>query len=145
MSVQWWYWIVLGCVLCLAELAVPALILIWLGLAALITGVLVLVLPLSLTLQLVFWGALSVALTVVFLRYFRSRGSDAGPGHSAEAIGEIGLVTRAAEPYVRGEILFQKPVLGADRWPCVADAPISQGARARVVAVEGSALRVEAG
>jgi membrane-bound ClpP family serine protease len=41
-----------------------------------------------------------------------------------------------------GEILFQRPVLGADRWPVVADAPIAAGERARIVDVLGQTLKV---
>jgi inner membrane protein len=38
--------------------------------------------------------------------------------------------------------LFQRPVLGADRWPVVADMPIAAGERARIVDVLGQTLKV---
>lgn len=142
-EVQWWYWIVAGCVLCLAELAVPALILIWLGIAALITGVFVFALPLSPIVQLLVWGVLSVLMTFVFLRFFKPHKADLPVGRSDEILDETGLLTRAVVPYGRGEILFQKPVLGSDRWNCVADHAIAAGVKVRVQSVEGSVLRVE--
>ena len=63
-------------------------------------------------------------------------------GFGSRAIGEIGLMTRPAEPFARGKVRFQKPVLGAEEWECVADAPIAMGERVRVVAIEGSFLKV---
>ena len=72
--------------------------------------------------------------------YLRSRtrvGQSVG-----EPIGEIGLMTKPAEPFARGRLRFQKPVLGAEEWECVADAPIAVGERVRVVAIEGSFLKV---
>lgn len=144
MHLQWWYWIVLGCMLCLAELALPTLVLVWLGLAAVLTGILSAVLPLTLVVQVAFWGALSVVMTLVFLRYFKPRPSDAAAGRSDEILNEIGLVTRPVEPWSKGEILFQKPLLGADRWTCVAEQEIAVGSRAKVIAVEGSVLRIAA-
>ena len=37
---------------------------------------------------------------------------------------------------------FQRPILGADEWPCLADQTISAGERVRLVSVEGSYLKV---
>jgi membrane protein implicated in regulation of membrane protease activity len=57
-------------------------------------------------------------------------------------LGISGLVTRPVTETGVGEILFQRPVLGADRWPVVADMPIAAGERARVVDVLGQTLKV---
>lgn len=145
MMIQWWYWIILGCALCVAELAVPALILVWLGVAGLLTGLLVWLIPLGVTAQLLCWGVLSVVLTLVFLKYFRPGPGDRMVGRADEALNEVGILTRRVEPWNRGEILFQKPILGSDRWACTAESAIAEGERVRVVAVEGSALRVVRG
>ncbi|MDO6385263.1 NfeD family protein [Uliginosibacterium sp. 31-12] len=144
MSILWWHWIVIGFALCVAELALPALVLIWLGVAALALGLLVLLIPMQMTLQLLLWAVLSTALTFGWLRFFRRRPDDLRVGSSSEALGEIGLLVKAVEPYVPGEVLFQRPVLGSDRWACIAEAKLSAGSRVRVLAVEGSCVRVEA-
>jgi hypothetical protein len=57
-------------------------------------------------------------------------------------IGEVGLLTRTVAPFEKGEVRFQKPLLGADVWECIADDAIKSGERVRVVAVEGSFLKV---
>ncbi len=142
MQILWWYWIVLGCLLCLSELFLPTLILVWLGLAALLTGLLSLLLPMTVVPQLVCWGVLSVLMTLLFLRFFKPRGTDPLAGRSDEILNEVGLITREVAPWSKGEILFQKPVLGADRWACISEQSIAAGERAKVLAVEGSVLRV---
>jgi membrane protein implicated in regulation of membrane protease activity len=60
----------------------------------------------------------------------------------ASLIGEIGLLTREVAPFQKGEVRFQKPMLGADVWPCLADEAIAAGARVKVLTVEGSLLKV---
>jgi hypothetical protein len=39
-------------------------------------------------------------------------------------------------------VRFQKPVMGSDVWPCLADEVIAAGERVRVLAVDGQILRV---
>jgi membrane protein implicated in regulation of membrane protease activity len=58
-------------------------------------------------------------------------------------VGVTGLVTRAIPEMGEGEMLFQRPVLGSDRWPAVADTPIAAGQKARIVDVLGQTLKVE--
>ena len=57
-------------------------------------------------------------------------------------IGEIGLVTRDIRPYEKGQIRFQKPILGDEVWESVADEEIRVGERVRVLEVEGNTVRV---
>lgn len=133
-----------GIVLMLAELAIPAFFVIWFGLGAVLVGLLLLVTPaLSLTTQVVMWTLASVALTVAWFRIFRTdqhktRFGQAGSG----AVGEIGLLTSAVAPYQPGQVRFQKPVLGAEQWECRADDAIAAGERVRVVSVEGNYVMV---
>ena len=51
-------------------------------------------------------------------------------------------MANAVEPMGRGEVRFQKPVMGSDTWPCVSDEAIAAGQRVKVVAVDGQLLRV---
>jgi membrane-bound ClpP family serine protease len=52
-------------------------------------------------------------------------------------------MSKSGAPFERGRVRFQKPLLGSDEWECVVDEPVAAGERVRVVAVEGSFLRVE--
>jgi hypothetical protein len=60
----------------------------------------------------------------------------------ANVIGEVGLLIQDVEPYRKGQVRFQKPILGADVWDCIADDPIRSGERIKVLGVEGSLLKV---
>ena len=143
MNMQWWHWIVIGFALCICELFVPAFVLLWLGIAALLLGVLLLLFPLSLTAQLLTWAVLSTLLVFLWLRVFRSKDKTTRVGTSDAALGEMGLLVRDVMPFQPGEILFQRPLMGSDRWVCVSDVKLSGGSRARVISVEGHSLKVE--
>ncbi len=146
MSFEWWHWIVLGIGLVIAELAVPAFFVIWFGLGALLVGLALLVLPLGATAQLGLWIVASLAMVGLWFRVFKGGEylkSRTRIGQSdGDTVGEVGLMAKAAAPFARGRVRFQKPLLGAEEWECIVDEPIAAGERVRVVAVEGSFLKV---
>lgn len=143
MELVWWHWVVLGLVLVGMEMVTTTFFLLWFGLGALLTGLLVAVLPLGLATQLIIWAITSLVMTFGWLKYFknpdRTRAGQAKEG----VLGTTGLVSKAVTDLAPGEIMFQRPVLGADRWPAVADAPIAAGVKARVVDVLGQTLKIE--
>jgi len=138
----WWHWIVLGLALGLAELAIPSFFIIWFGLGALLVGLVLLVMPeTGINAQILIWTIASAALTTLWFKVFRSRDKTRS-GQAAEVIGEIGVLVRAVEPFQKGEVRFQKPVMGSEIWPCLADEAIAAGERVRVLAVDGQLLKV---
>lgn len=143
MELLWWHWVALGLLLIGSELLLPAFYLVWFGLGALLTGLLVAVLPLGLTAQLVLWSVASTAMVAAWMKYFRNPDRTRAGQAKEGALGTVGLVTRPVEDLGQGEILFQRPVLGSDRWPAVADRAIAAGVKARVVDVLGQTLKIE--
>lgn len=145
MDFEWWHWIVLGFALVIAELAVPAFFIIWFGLGALLVGLALLVLPdIGLTAQLAMWVVASLGMVVAWFRVFKRGEHKTRIGQSdGDTIGEIGLMAKAAAPFERGRVRFQKPLLGSEEWECVVDEAIAAGERVRVVSVEGSFLKVQ--
>lgn len=145
MHPEWWHWIVGGIALTLAELAVPAFFIIWFGLGALLVGLIVLIAPaLSATAQLVLWIVASLAMTLLWFRVFKASFQKTRSGTAdGETIGEIGLLVSAIAPFAKGKVRFQRPLLGAEEWTCLSDQEIAAGERVRVVAIEGSFLKVE--
>jgi membrane protein implicated in regulation of membrane protease activity len=141
---QWWHWIVAGIGLVLLELAIPSFYVIWFGFAAILLGLLLLVLPgLSLTVQLLLWAAASVVMVLLWFRVFKpSRHKTLVGTADGEVIGEIGLLVSAVEPFARGRVRFQRPLLGAEEWVCMADEAIAAGERVQVLSVEGSYFKV---
>ena len=143
MNPEWWHWIVGGIVLVLAELVIPSFFIVWFGLGALLTGLLTLAFDLSLTAQLAIWTLASLAMVGLWFRVFKQSFVKTRVGTAdGEVIGEIGLLVSAVAPFERGKVRFQRPVLGSEEWVCLADAPIAAGERVKVMAVEGSFLKV---
>ena len=141
----WWHWFVAGLILMALELVVPSFVIIWFGVAGVVVGVALLVVPLSLTGQLALWLAVAMLLLVLWFRVWRPHEHRTAADTVTDAqsiVGEVGLLTRPVAPFQRGEVLLQKPVLGSDRWPCRAETTIAAGERVQVVAVEGGELLV---
>jgi hypothetical protein len=141
MSLGAWAWIILGVVLIGIELVAPGAFLVWLGLAAIVTGLLDAVLDLSWQAAALVFALLSVA-AVVLGRMVSRPGAepDTGAPHlSQRGQSLVGRVFVLESPIKDGEGRIRVDdsswrVTGADRFA---------GARVRVVRVEGSTLVVD--
>lgn len=144
MDLEWWHWAVFGIALVIAELVVPAFVLIWFGLGALLVALGLFLLPgLSLTAQVLIWTVASVVMVILWFKIFKPGFYKTRIGMSdAYVIGEVGMLVRDVEPFQKGQVRFQKPMIGADVWECIADEPIKSGERVKVLGVEGSFLKV---
>ena len=147
MELDWWHWMVIGLGLGLLELFIASFFVIWFALGALLVGVALLAIPeMAFSAQILLWTAASVAMTVLWFKILRKDAGKTRSGQADEALGEIGVLVRAVEPLgiesARGEVRFQKPVMGSDVWPCLADEAIAAGQRVRVLAVDGQILKV---
>ena len=142
--IEWWHWVLGGLGLVLLELALPSFFVIWFGLGALLVGLSVLALPtLALTAQIALWIITSVVMVVLWFSVFKRSQHKTLIGTAAgEVIGEVGLLVSAVAPFQRGKVRFQRPVLGAEEWVCIAESAITAGERVRVVSVEGSFVKV---
>jgi membrane protein implicated in regulation of membrane protease activity len=142
MELLWWHWVGLGLGLIALEMFVSTFFLLWMGLGALATGLLTFALPLSFTAQILLWSVASAAMVAIWMKYFKTPDRTHAGQAKEGVLGIVGLVTRPVTETGEGEILFQRPVLGADRWPVVADTPIAAGERARIVDVLGQTLKI---
>lgn len=127
----------------LAELLIPSFFIVWFGLGALAVGLLALAFDLSLPAQLATWTLASLAMVWLWFKVFKRGFHKTRIGTAdGEVIGEVGLLVSAVAPFERGRVRFQRPLLGADEWVCLADTAIAAGERVRVTGVEGSFLKV---
>ena len=142
--IEWWHWVLGGLGLVLLELALPSFFVIWFGLGALLVGLSLLALPtLALTAQIALWIITSVVMVVLWFSVFKRSQHKTLIGTAAgEVIGEVGLLVSAVAPFQRGKVRFQRPLLGAEEWVCMAETAITAGERVRVVSVEGSFVKV---
>lgn len=142
MDLAWWHWIAGGILLTLTELAIPAFFMVWFGLGAVLVGLIMLAVPLSLAAQFTLWAITSSAMVFFWFRFFKNPDRTKA-GISKEAfLGEAGLITKEVSELNKGEIRFQKPILGSETWPVIADETIKAGERARIVDVIGQTLKV---
>ena len=138
-----WSWIVLGLVLMGLELVAPGAFLLWLGLAAMLTGIVDWIFGLSWQAALLVFALLSVAAVLIGRMATRHRDEEDG-GRPA--------LNRRGQSLVGQAFVLDSPIAGGSgririddsSWRIVGpDAPA--GARVRVVRVEGATLVVEAG
>lgn len=135
-----WMWLILGLVLGTAEIVAPGFFLIWLAAAAIITGLAAMALPISLTVQIGLFAALSIASVYAGRRWFVANPivsddpnlNDRG----ARLAGQIVVVVEAIENGT-GRIK-----VGDSVWTARGvDAGI--GARVKITGAKGNVLLVE--
>lgn len=135
-----WFWFALGLFLGAAEIIAPGVFLIWLGVAAVITGLLVWVLPIGFPLQVVIFAVLAVIAVYAGRKFVRDN-----PIHEADPMmnrrgarltGEIALVTQAIEAGT-GRVK-----LGDSEWN-VRGPDVAAGERVRITGSDGAVLLVE--
>jgi membrane protein implicated in regulation of membrane protease activity len=143
MEILWWHWAVGGIALIVAELVVPSFVLIWFGLGALVVALAVAGADIGLTAQLALWLIVSLALVAGWFKVFKPGMHKTKIGMAdANVVGEIGVLVHDVAPFTKGQVRFQKPILGADVWECIADEAIGNGERVKVLDVEGSYLKI---
>ena len=134
-------WLVIGVALCAAEMIVPGVFLMWLGIAALLTGVAAFVLPIGIPLQLGLFAVLS--LTCVFFGR-RWTGSNVIPSDDpmlndrlARLVGQTAVTVTAI---VDGEGRVR---VGDSEW-LAQGADMPSGTRAKITGARGQTLLIEA-
>ncbi|WP_375197305.1 NfeD family protein [Sphingobium sp.] len=135
-----WGWLVFAALLGMAEVLIPGVFLIWVALAAAVTGLVALLLPISLPLQLLLFAALCLFSVWGGRRWYVSNPVDSQDpllnDRTARLVGEVVTVVEAIDNG-RGRVK-----VGDSVWSCRGpDAPV--GTRVRVTGAEASVLKVE--
>ncbi|WP_338151456.1 NfeD family protein [Aurantiacibacter luteus] len=135
-----WLWLALGLLLAAAEIVAPGVFLIWLGVAALVTGVVAWVLPIGVPMQVLAFAVLSVVAVYIGRNYVRANPiAEPDPmlnRRGARLVGEVGTAVVA---FSGGEGRIR---LGDSEW--LARGPdCAPGDRVRVTGSDGAILLVE--
>ena len=137
----YWNWFLLGLVLGIAEVFVPGTFLLWLGIAAGVVGLLLVLFPeLDWIYQWLIFALLAIIAVVVWLRYFK--------GYSDRS--DDPLLNRRGHQYVDRVFSLDGPIVNGQgrlkvddsTWK-VSGPDCSAGSRVRVVDVDGVVLQVE--
>ncbi|UJQ93939.1 NfeD family protein [Mariluticola halotolerans] len=137
-----WSWIIGGLILLGVELIVPGGVVVWLGGAAIIVGLITLMQPVPWAMQWLLYGVLSIVSLFAWLNYSRrNRGEESDrPFLNKRALRYIGQEAVLEEPISggRGRISLDDSV-----WRVIGP-DLPEGARVRVTGADGAVLRVEA-
>jgi len=138
-------WIIVGIVIMSMELFLPGFILCFFGLGAVLTGLLMIFIPLGVNAQLLLFAALSVVLLVSFRRYAQgyftgriSNKNSSGAPMETHA-GETAIVVEDIIPdSPRGKVEFNGTFWNAD-----AETEIKKGAKVTIVERHDLTLKVK--
>ncbi len=136
----YWHWFIAGLALLVLEMLIPAnLVLLWMGISAMIVGLLMWAFPMPWPGQLVLFAMLSLA---SFFAYRRWR--------PQETASDAPTLNRRGESYVGRTFSLTSPIINGvgtlkvddSQWR-VAGPDLPEGSRVRIVKAEGATLRVE--
>jgi inner membrane protein len=134
-----WNWLIFGFILMALELAAPGVFMFWLGLAALLVGLLSFVFTPSWQTQLLMFAVFSVAAVPLWRRFaLKSTASQSNP-----------FLNRRTDALVGREFTLEKPIVDGsgtvridDTIWRVAGPDAPAGSRVRVVRADGASLTV---
>ena len=137
---QHWFWLSLGFILGAVEMVAPGFFLMWLGLAAIIVGMLTWALPISLPLQVALFAILSVLTVYAGKKFLKDNPIESDDpklnNRGARLTGEIVTVVEAiADGHGRVRV-------GDTDWNA-RGSDAAAGAKVRVIGADGAVLLVE--
>lgn len=143
--IVYWHWVVLGLILAATEIFIPAFFMLWLGISAIIVGVLLSIIDISFSNQLLIWIILSVACLVAWFKYITPMMRDKSLSGMAmeKLLGQEGTVTEYNQVTNRGRIKFPAPIVGSDEWEIIGNGDMIPGDRAVIVEISGNSLIVK--
>lgn len=140
-ELNFWHWLILGVVLVVLETLAPGVVFLWLGIAAGITGLVVVVAgDLSWEFQALLFAGLSLISVVCGRLWFRYRPTATDhPTLNRRGERHVGQTFTLDAPIVDG---VGKIRVSDATWKVTGD-DLPAGTRVKVVAAEGTVLRVE--
>lgn len=136
-------WGAIGLVLLCLEMVSGTLYLLWPGVAALVMALFSWVFPaFGLAWQIVIYAIFSVLAVAIWRKREQASPAPRVGQAQGEEIGHQGVITVAVSPAQPGKIRFSQGVMGSKEWTAYADVEITIDQPAKIIAVEGNALRV---
>jgi membrane protein implicated in regulation of membrane protease activity len=130
-------WIVAGLILAALEMVIPGLVIIWFGIAGVVTGILAIFIHnqyIQFSIFIVLSGVMVVLSQRIARRITHAEPEQVGANRMTNA---IGLVVQDIKPPELGRVK-----VNGDEWRAQADTEITRGMKVRVLNVEGTHLQV---
>ena len=141
-SVLWWHWIVIGFILLIIEMSIGTFLILGLGLAAILVGIIDLAMDLSFTSEVAIWTVLSILSLIAWKKWAKVE-HVSNSGQSNYNLDTLGTVIESIEPHSRGKVTFDTPVLGNATWTATATTNIAKDSRVQIVDVHGQLIEVK--
>lgn len=141
-DIIYWHWLILAVALIILEILMPGAYFLWMGVSAAVVGGVMFVFPeMQILLQVLIFAVLSV-ITVAMYKSYRKKNPLVTDEPALNRRGEkyIGQIFTLTEPIVNGE---GKITVDDSTWK-ITGSDSNAGETVRVVAIEGSILKVEA-
>lgn len=141
-NIEYWHWLIFGVILLALEIVVFGAIFLWFGIAALVVGTLVFLIPTMMWMpQILLWSVLAVAGAVFWQQYRKNN----PPADRAKGM------NRRGEQYIGRHFTLTKDIVNGNgelhvddtRWKIVSHHDLPIGTKVSVTGVEGTSLRVE--
>ena len=140
----YWHWLVLVLLLVVGEIFIPSFTILWFGLGALVVGLVQLLIPMPLTVQVLLWTGSSVAFTLIWFKIIKAKMAQGKTGEQAhnDAICASGLVIKLPTQSTQGRMRFSTPVMDSDEWEFSCDTDVELGDRLHIKEIFGEFLVV---
>jgi membrane protein implicated in regulation of membrane protease activity len=135
-----WLWLIGGVVLLIAEIIAPGFFLVFIGAAAIATGLFTLLFGLGTVPQLALFALYALLAVMIGRRFYANRGSSADPllnDRAGRLVGKVVTVVATVDEY-NGRVR-----VGDSDWSA-RGGPAAVGERVRITGVDGNCLKVEA-
>ena len=136
-----WLWLIGGVLLLIAEVIAPGFFLIFIGAAAIITGLFTVLFGFGLAPQLALFALYAIIAVLIGRRFYANRGSDSADpllnDRAARLVGKMVTVVEAVDEH-NGRVR-----VGDSEWSA-RGGPATAGERVRITGIDGNCLKVEA-
>ena len=137
----WWHWIVFGIILLTMEMFTGTFMLLGLGVAGIIVGIIDVIYPISLTVALTIWISLSILSIALWFKYMKDNSVETS-GQSNYSLETLGTVEKNIKINERGIVSFDTPVLGNSRWTATSKENLTPNTRVKIVEIKGQLIEV---
>lgn len=135
-----WYWFVAGFGLLIVEMFLPTgFVLMWMGISALLVGVIAWVLPTPWTVEIALFGVLSIVCFFAYKKLFPQKVVAEQPTLNRRGHSYVGRTFTLSDPVINGIGTLR---VDDSSWR-IAGPDMPAGSQVRVVQAEGATLRVE--
>lgn len=140
-TIVWWHWIVIGFILLILEMNTGTFVMLGLGVAAIIVGILDITMQTTFTTELVIWIVLSIVSIWSWKKWMKTP-HVSNTGQSDHSLDTLGTVIQEIHPHQRGKVTFDSPVLGNTSWHATSTEEIAEGSRIKIVEINGQLIAV---